>query len=267
VLDRQLKALAELDAATCRGLRGVFADIDDTLSWEGHLVPEAFVALHRLRESGLVVVPVTGRPGGWVDHIARFWPVEGVVGENGGLWFWRDEHRLVRRFAQPLMERRRNRERLDSLAAQVLAAVPGTALASDQPYRELDLAIDVREDVPPLADADIDKVVATFHAIGATCKVSSIHVNGWFGSFDKLSGCRSFVRDRFDRDLDAERDRWLFVGDSPNDEPLFAAFPVSVGVANVTAFTARMSSLPRYVTSKVGGFGFAELAARILELR
>jgi HAD superfamily hydrolase (TIGR01484 family) len=262
-----VRSLAELDAATCRGLCGIFADIDDTLSWEGHLVPEAFVALHKLRESGLAIVPVTGRPGWWVDHIARFWPVDGVVGENGGLWFWRDSERLVRRFAQPLEERRDNRARLDALSTEVLAAVPGTALASDQPYRELDLAIDVREDVPPLPDADIDKVVAAFHALGATCKVSSIHVNGWFGTFDKLSGCRAFVRDRFARDLDAERDRWLFVGDSPNDEPLFAAFPVSVGVANVAAFTSRMSSHPTYVTSKVGGFGFAELAARILEHR
>jgi HAD superfamily hydrolase (TIGR01484 family) len=266
-VDRELRPLAELDAATCRGLHGIFADIDDTLSWEGRLVPEAFVALHRLHEAGLAVVPVTGRPAGWVDHIARFWPVDGVVGENGGLWFWHEEHKLVRRFAQPLEERRDHRARLDALASDVLAAVPGTALASDQPYRELDLAIDVREDVPPLSDADIDKVVAAFHAIGATCKVSSIHVNGWFGTFDKLSGCRAFVRDRYGRDLDAERDRWLFAGDSPNDEPLFAAFPLSVGVANVTAFAERMTSLPRFVTPSVGGFGFAELAARILEHR
>jgi len=262
-----MKPLSDLDAETARRLRGIFCDIDDTLSWHGKLVPAAFVALERLHESGLVVVPVTGRPGGWVDHIARFWPVDGVVGENGGLWFWRDEERLVRRFAQPEDVRRANRAKLDALADQVLAAVPGTALASDQPYRELDLAIDVREDVPPLPREAVDRVVDAFHAIGASCKVSSIHVNGWFGDFDKLSGCRAFLRDRYALDLDAERDRWLFVGDSPNDEPLFMAFPVSVGVANIAAYLDRMAARPAYVTSSVGGFGFAELADHVLQNR
>ncbi len=262
-----VKPVSDLDASSVRQLRGIFCDIDDTLSWGGKLVAAAFVALQRLHESGLVVVPVTGRPAGWVDHIARFWPVDGVVGENGGLWFWRDQERLVRRFAQPEEIRRANRAKLDALADRVLAAVPGTALASDQPYRELDLAIDVREDVPPLSRRDVDRVVEAFHAIGARCRVSSIHVNGWFGDFDKLSGCRALLRDRFAIDLDAERDRWLFAGDSPNDEPLFDAFPVSVGVANIAEFLDRMTARPAYVTSSVGGFGFAELADRVLQIR
>lgn len=262
-----MKGLLELDPATCRGIRGVFCDIDDTLSWGGKLVPAAFVALSRLQEAGIRVVPVTGRPGGWVDHLARMWPVDGVVGENGGLWFWLEDGRMVRRFAQDAETRRQNRARLDAVADVIVERVPGAALASDQAYRDLDLAVDFREDVPELPPSAVDAIVAQFRAIGATCKVSSIHVNGWFGDFDKLAGCRAFARDRWGVGLDAEREQWLYVGDSPNDEPMFAFFPVSVGVANVTRFLDRMVAHPTYVTEGVGGHGFAELVDHLLENR
>jgi HAD superfamily hydrolase (TIGR01484 family) len=234
---------------------------------EGQLLPEAYAALHRLREAGLRVVPVTGRPGGWVDLIARLWPVDGVVGENGGLWFWREDGGMQRRFAQPEDERRANRARLEALAEIILRRVPGTALASDQPYRDLDLAIDFCEDVPPLGDDAIDAIVAEFEQAGATCKVSSIHVNGWFGDFDKLSGVRRFVRERWGDDLDAQLDRWLYVGDSANDEPMFAHFPHTAGVANVRRFLPRMKAHPRWITSREGGLGFADLADQVLAAR
>ena len=245
----------------------MFCDIDDTLTWHGKLVPAAFLALQRLQDAGLRVVPVTGRPGGWVDHVARMWPVDGVVGENGGLWFSMEGGRLVRRFAQDPFTRRLNRDRLDEVAGDILTAVPGAALASDQPYRDLDLAIDFCEDVPPLPRAQVDEIVRRFHLAGATCKVSSIHVNGWYGDFDKLAGCRGFVRDRWGEDLDATREEWLYVGDSPNDEPMFGFFPLSVGVANVAAFLDRMTAYPAYVTPFPGGQGFAEVAAHTLGLR
>ncbi|MEQ1569802.1 MAG: HAD-IIB family hydrolase [Myxococcota bacterium] len=263
-----MKPLSALDAAACTGLRGVLCDIDDTLTWEGKLVPAAFLALEALRSAGLRVVPVTGRPGGWVDHLARMWPVDGVVGENGGLWFHLDAGgRMVRRFAQDPDVRRRNRERLDELAGLILDRVPGAALASDQAYRDLDLAVDFCEDVAPLPRAAIDAIVEQFRAAGATSKVSSIHVNGWFGAFDKLAGCTAFVRERWGEDLAADRDRWLYVGDSPNDEPMFAFFPLSVGVANVARFVDRMRHLPRFVTPSNGGHGFAELAEVVLTHR
>lgn len=262
-----MRPLRELPVDAARRLVGVFCDVDDTLTWEGQLVPEAFLALHQAREAGLRVVPVTGRPAGWVDHLARMWPVDGVVGENGGLWFYRTGGRMVRRFAQPADERARNRDRLEAVGQRILAEVPGTALASDQPYRALDLAVDFREDVPPLDEDAIDAVVARFEEAGATCKVSSIHVNGWFGDFDKLSGCRAFVADRWGEDLDATADRWLYVGDSANDEPMFERFPLSVGVANVAGFLARMRSWPQYVCEGNGGYGFAELVELLRTLR
>lgn len=263
-----LTPVAELPDDRCLRLEGVLCDIDDTLTWEGRLVPGAFLALERLQHAGLKVVPVTGRPGGWVDQIARMWPVDGVVGENGGLWFWHDGERLHRRFLQPEDERRRNQERLTELGRLILARVPGTALASDQPYRDLDLAIDFCEDVPALDDAAIDAIVGHFRHAGATCKVSSIHVNGWYGSFDKLSGFAGLLRDRWGQSLDAVSDRWIYVGDSANDEPMFAHFAdTSVGVANVRHFLDRMRAHPRYLTQGSGGHGFVELVDRILEGR
>ena len=245
----------------------MLCDIDDTLTWEGRLVPKAFVALQRLQDAGLLVVPVTGRPGGWVDQIARLWPVDGVVGENGGLWFFMHNGQLERRFLQDSQTRSQNRERLNRLSENILSRVPGAALASDQPYRDLDLAIDFCEDVERLSPEAISRIVDLFHQAGATCKVSSIHVNGWFGEFDKLSGFEGLLKDRFEQPLSAALDRWLYVGDSANDEPMFAAFPHSVGVANVRDFLDQMDSAPAFITPSPGGHGFSELAEHILKAR
>ena len=261
------KAIEELRPEEARRLKGVFCDIDDTLTWEGRLIPAAFAALAQLQRLGLRVIPITGRPAGWVDHIARMWPVDGVVGENGGLWFYMEDGKLEMRFLQREAIRSANRRKLDAAADHILKAVPGTALASDQPYRALDLAIDFCEDVPSLPEASVDQIVAEFEAIGARCKVSSIHVNGWFGDFDKAEGCARFLKDRFGEDLDQERENYAFFGDSANDEPLFEAFPLSVGVANVSHFLQRMETGPRYITTGNGGHGFAEGIARILSHR
>lgn len=261
------RPIAQLSAEVCRDLVGVFCDIDDTLTHEGRLVPAAFLALARAQAAGLRVVPVTGRPAGWVDQIVRLWPVDGCVGENGGLWFSLEQGRLIRRFAQPPDVRAHNKTRLRELAERIPRIVSGAGIASDQPYRELDLAIDFREDVPPLDDQAIDRIVSEFEAAGATCKVSSIHVNGWYGAFDKLEGCRRFVRDHYGEELDPQLDRWLYVGDSANDEPMFAAFPHAIGVANVRRFLPRMKAWPAYIADAEGGAGFAEIMDRVLALR
>jgi len=142
--------------------------------------------------------------------------------------------------------------------------VPGAALASDQLYREADLAIDYCEDVPRLGEPAIDRIVAIMREAGMTAKVSSIHVNGWFGEYDKLGMTRTLMRERFATDLDARRAEYVFVGDSPNDSPLFAYFPHSVGVANVRQFGGRVDAWPAYVTGEAAGAGFAEVAERLL---
>jgi len=250
-------------------LRGLFLDIDDTLTTEGRLTAAAYAALERLHDAGLLVAPITGRPAGWCDHIARMWPVGGVIGENGAFYFAYDPaaRRLVKRFRDDDATRAANRARLAAVGDRILREVPGAALASDQLYREADLAIDYCEDVPRLDDAAVDRIVAIMRAAGMTAKVSSIHVNGWFGDYDKLGMTRTLMRERFGIDLDADRDRYVFVGDSPNDAPMFAYFPHSVGVANVRRFASRLEHAPAYVTAADAGAGFAELAARLLAAR
>ncbi|MSP54339.1 MAG: HAD family phosphatase [Myxococcales bacterium] len=271
-----MRPLEELGRAAVAPLIGVLCDIDDTLTLDGRLVPEAFLALEELQRAGLAVIPVTGRPAGWCDMIARQWPVSGVVGENGGLWFWMGAPerggtggadgalRLRRGFWQPAAEREKNRATLDAAAGRILAAVPGTALASDQGYRVLDLAIDFCEDVPPLPRPAVDAIVDAFTEIGATCKVSSIHVNGWFGDFNKLSGFGRLVAEL---GLPSDPARWAFVGDSANDAPMFSHFPLSVGVANVDHFLDRIPHWPRYRCEERGGVGFTAFAHRLLTLR
>jgi HAD superfamily hydrolase (TIGR01484 family) len=261
-----MRPLAQMPAATRRAIRGVLTDIDDTLSTDGRLTAEAYAALERLATAGKLVIPITGRPAGWCDHIARMWPVDAVVGENGALYMRHDRtaRRLVARFAVPEAQRRENRARLAAIGAKIVAAVPGCALASDQLYREADIAIDVREDVTPLPRAAVDRIVALMEAEGLTAKVSSIHVNGWFGRYDKLSMTRTLLAEAFGIDLDAQRERFVFVGDSPNDAPMFAFFPNAVGVANVRAFADRIATLPAWVTTHAAGAGFAEVASTLL---
>ena len=266
---RAMAPLASFPAAARARIRGVLTDIDDTISTHGRITAEAYGAMERLRAAGKLVVPITGRPAGWCDHIARMWPVDAVVGENGALYMRYDAagRRLVKRFVADDATRRANRERLAAIGAKILAAVPGTALASDQLYREADLAIDFCEDVAPLPRAAIDRVVALMEAEGMTAKVSSIHVNGWFGAYDKLAMTKTLFAEAFAIDLDRERDRFVFAGDSPNDAPMFAYFPHSVGVANVRAFADRIATLPAYVTEREAGAGFAELADLLLAAR
>ena len=256
-----MRPLADLDA---RGVTAVLADIDDTLTTDGKLTAEAYGALERLREAGFRVVPVTGRPAGWCDHIARMWPVDAVVGENGAFYFYYGDGRVQRRFQQDEATRAEKRARLHAVAATILAAVPGCALASDQPYRETDLAIDYCEDVPPLPVTAAERIAELMREAGLTAKVSSIHVNGWFGDYDKLATTRRLFNERFAIDLQTKNREIVFAGDSPNDAPMFGFFHNSVGVANVRKFEKLLEQKPRYVTTAAAGAGFSELAAHLL---
>jgi HAD superfamily hydrolase (TIGR01484 family) len=264
-----MQPLAEFPVEARHAVRGVLADIDDTLTTHGRLHAVAYTALERLRDAGLLVVPVTGRPAGWCDHIARMWPVDAVVGENGAFWFRHDARagRLVKRYVIGDAERVSRTQRLDAIAARILAEVPGAGIASDQLYREADLAIDFCEDVPPLDREAVARIVAIMQSEGLTATVSSIHVNGWFGGYDKLSTTRLALAEAFGIDVDRDRQHFVFAGDSPNDQPMFAFFPNAVGVANVRAMADLMQSLPHYVTPSPGSAGFAELAEALLAAR
>ena len=245
-------------------IRGLLFDIDETLTTDGRLTAEAYLAMERLRRSGRLAVPITGRPAGWCDHIARMWPVDAVVGENGAFYFRYRDGKLLKRYQDDDRTRAGKRARLGAIGERILAQVPGCALASDQAYRETDLAIDFCEDVPALPLETAGRIAALMREAGLTAKISSIHVNGWFGEYDKLATTRQLFVEQFSMDLDSANAELAFVGDSPNDAPMFAHFDNSVGVANVARFEGGLEAKPKYVTRGFAGAGFAELVAHLL---
>ena len=250
-------------------IKGVFCDIDDTLTRHGRVGSDVFAAMERLRAAGLLVVPITGRPAGWCDLIARQWPVDGVIGENGAMYFRYDDktRTMLRHYHTADGERITNRQKLNAIAKEVLATIPGAKIAADQAYREADLAIDFAEDTGPLERSAIDAIVEIFLKHKATAKVSSIHVNGWYGQYDKLTQTKKFMTDVFNVDLDQNRHEYTFVGDSPNDSPMFGFFPDAVGVANLADMIDQCPQIPAYISNGGSGDGFIEVAEAILQTK
>ncbi len=262
------KPLRAATAPALARLRWVLADIDDTITTHGRLTADAYAALEALQSLGIAVIPVTGRPAGWCDMIARFWPVAAVVGENGALWYAHDHAapRMRRWHAQAEAERLSRRATLDALAARALAEVPGSAIAADQPFRLFDVAVDFAEDVGPLPAGAPEAIAAIFHAGGAAAKISSIHVNAWMGEWDKRAGVENLFATLW-QPLDTVLDQVAFLGDSPNDAPMFARIPLSVGVANVAPFLPGMATPPAYIASAEGGAGFCEFVNAVIAAR
>jgi len=266
VTQHNMKPFRQFPQSSKPNIRFVLTDIDDTLTINGRLPAEVFTAMEILQKKGIRVIPITGRPAGWCDHIARMWPVDGVVGENGAFYFRYDEDRkkMRRRYFASEKRRQENHRKLEALKHDILQKVPGSNISADQVYREADLAIDFCEDVPSLTQNAIEEIVRLFTQAGAQAKISSIHVNGWFGDYDKLTMTKIFFEDVFELSLDLYKDRLVYVGDSPNDCPMFAFFPNSVGVANILDFKGRLDFEPAWITTKPGGFGFAEMAEILL---
>ena len=142
-MNQIIAPLDNISSEQLASLRGVFFDLDDTFTTHGKIPACSFQALWALKHADVVAIAVTGRPAGWCDHIARMWPVDGVVGENGAFYFWFDEEerRLKKRFLDTDSDRAQKRQRLMIIRDEILAAVPGCRVASDQNYREADLAI------------------------------------------------------------------------------------------------------------------------------
>lgn len=273
--------LSDAPPGSFSSVRYVLTDIDDTLTRDGFLEEEAYRAIWRLSRAGIGVIPVTGRPAGWCDCIARQWPVAGVIGENGAFAFYQDDgvlkhlyHPKATREIPPAHPRREEDGigesvgsplTLDELAEIVIETVPGTRIAKDQFSRKFDVAIDFREEEPKLDFATAERIRSICESHGAHAKVSSIHVNAWFGDYDKLSMARIFLFDVLGVDLDVEGLCVVFCGDSPNDEPMFAELTNAVAVANIRQFLPSLRYPPRYVCEQPHGSGFAELAAVILD--
>jgi HAD superfamily hydrolase (TIGR01484 family) len=276
VLPHKLESMQPLNlwqADARHQLVGVFTDIDDTLTTGGAITPDALQALAKLKNAGLHVIPITGRPVGWSQAFAAAWPVDAIVAENGAVALQRREpdssaaaQALHKRYQQDAPTRQTNFARMQAVAARVLREVAGATLAQDSAGRETDIAIDHSEFVD-LPAQGIAQAVQIMQSAGMNATVSSIHINGWFGTHNKWEGARWIVKELFGRELGLEIDRWVFVGDSTNDQRMFEAFPHCVGVANIRRFEAQLTHKPRYITQAERGAGFAEVARAILAAR
>ena len=259
---------------------GVLTDIDDTLTTDGAITPDALQALAALKAAGLPVIAITGRPVGWSEPFAALWPVDAIVAENGAVALLSSDflsknklkppsngrRQLSKIYQQDATTRAANFARMRQVAERVLSQVPEATLAQDSAGRETDIAIDHSE-FAHLSALQIGQVASIMRSEGMNASVSSIHINGWFGAHNKLNGAGWIVRDLFQRDLLTERSRWAFVGDSTNDQVMFEAFEHSVGVANICRFAAGLTRQPAYITRNARGAGFAEVAAAILAAR
>lgn len=262
-----MQPLAAWPVLARAGIAGVLTDIDDTLTTEGAVTPDALQALAMLAQAGLHVVPITGRPVGWSEPFALQWPVDAIVAENGAVALVRNGDGTLRKlYTQAAAERATNFARMQQVAQRIVREVPGATLSRDSGGRETDIAIDHGE-FTHLPESAIDRVVALMQAEGMNATVSSIHVNGWYGGHNKLAGARWIVRELFGRDLEQELERWVYVGDSTNDVLMFQHFPHSVGVANIRRFEDQLAFKPRYVTQGERGAGFAQVAAALLSAR
>jgi HAD superfamily hydrolase (TIGR01484 family) len=263
---------------------GVFTDIDDTLTTHGAITQDALQALADLKAAGLTVIAITGRPIGWCEPLAAGnpdqgtppWPLDAMVTENGALALVPDQNSpeplsnmrrvLSKIYQQDEATRTANRVRMERVAAQVLREMPDVQRTQDNGGRETDLAFDYNEftHLPP------DKVQAVLRILqdaGMHTTVSSIHIHGCFGVFNKWQGACWIVRQLFGRALAQEADRWVFVGDSGNDQAMFQHFTHSVGVANIARVVPQLRHLPTYITPSARGAGFAEVAHAMLEAR
>lgn len=259
------QALQKVASQQLSGIKALCFDIDDTFSSHGKILPEAYESLWKLKKAGFVLVPVTGRPAGWCDHIARFWPVDAVVGENGAFTFFMEDGKL-KTTTTPGASKDPKSE-IEKLAKDVLAKFPEAKWASDQNYRLYDLAIDICEDVKPWADGRVKELLEFLKAKKTHAKLSSIHVNAWFGNYSKVDGLKHALKNGPSALKKLSWKEMIFAGDSPNDEPLFEAFEKSVGVANLSKYLAQLKHPPTYLASQEAGLGFVELVDLLLSSR
>ena len=252
---------------------GVFTDIDDTLTTQGAITADALQALADLKNAGLHVIPITGRPVGWSEPFAKTWPVDAIVSENGSVALLSGNlanlpsiyatSSLLKIYQTNALFRSENYARMQAVTARILRELPQACVSQDSAGRETDIAIDHSE-FSHLDETTITRVVQIMQQEGMNATVSSIHINGWFGNHNKLEGARWIVRELFARDLSLEMDRWVYVGDSTNDQLMFEAFANSFGVANIQRFVPQLTSYPRYVTAQERGAGFAEMTRALL---
>lgn len=262
-----VQSIASFDEERAGKLRYILTDIDDTITYRGKMIPEALQALWDAHEAGLKIIPVTGGSAGWADTFLRRWPVDGIITESGALAYWFEDG-VKKTFIHPSLEDIDDyHQRLEALKDQILTDVPAAKVSTDQDFRLYDLAIDYHDETPYLSQDDVEAVLACCEKHAAHTGVSSIHINCWFGDFDKLSMVKEFLNLRYALSEREMKDQVFYCGDAVNDSPLFGFFPASGAVENIIPVLDHLSSLPSYITRGVGGKGFSAIVKTILEKR
>jgi HAD superfamily hydrolase (TIGR01484 family) len=257
-----------------RNIIGVFTDIDDTLTTDGAITPDALQALHDLKAAGLHVVAITGRPVGWSGPFALTWPVDAIVAENGAVALQKSDQiasmslspgrkQLSKLYQQDAPTRTAHYAKMQQVLARIERDIPGAQRSADSPGRETDIAIDHSE-FTHLAPERIAQVVQLMQSEGMHATVSSIHINAWYGAHNKLQGARWITQQLYGRNLGGEMNKWAYIGDSTNDQLMFEAFTHSLGVANIARFVPQLAHLPRYVTQGERGAGFRQFCDALL---
>lgn len=249
-----------------RALRGVLFDLDDTVLTHGLLERDAYAALWDLRDTGLRLVAVTGRPSGWGEVLARQWPIDGAVTENGAAHVVREGRGVAVLVDGSKEEVSARQARLDALVSEIACAFPDVRLSDDVHARRTDVTWDIGERAT-VERAVVDAIAARIVAAGARTTRSSVHLHATYERDDKASGAVRFLASRFGEDAGAALGRYAFCGDSGNDAACFAAFRTTFGVANVRAHLPALSVPPRWIASRERGAGFAEIARAILAAR
>ncbi|NTG28730.1 HAD-IIB family hydrolase [Agrobacterium rhizogenes] len=259
-----MQSLGSATASTFRSVRFVLTDMDETLTYQGRLAAATYGALERLQQAGVRVIPVTAAPAGWCDQMARMWPVDGVIGENGGFFFQRsaDGHDLTRTFWHIEADREAASDQFDRIAAHVRKTVPSATFADDQPFRLTSIAFRQPEDQEIRA-----AIIAALRASGADVAVNNLWVLGWLGGYDKLAMARRILAESYGIDIEKDRDAVLYVGDSTNDAPMFSFFRHTVGVSTVTRYLTEIPVPPNWITDGPGGAGFVEAADAVILAR
>jgi len=267
--ENAIKNIQDISAKFCKNLEYFFTDIDDTITNNGLLPASSLNQIWKLHDSGIKVVLITGRPAGWCDHFARMWPIDGVIGENGAFYYSFDRKNLKfeRVYYLSEQERLENRKKLNKVRERIIKEVPSCGIASDQDFRLFDLAIDCCEDVKRIKDKDFNKVFKILREENAMYKVSSIHINCWYGDYDKVSCLRKYLENKAGKSIKAMQEKIFFTGDSPNDEPIFKEMKYTGAVANINNFLDKLDFYPYFVASKDTSEGFKEIVNVILNKR
>jgi HAD superfamily hydrolase (TIGR01484 family) len=247
------------------GIVGVLTDVDDTLTHEGSLSAATYAALWDLKAAGFKIIPVTGRSTGWAHLILTQWPVDAVVAESGGTYLTKDTNGAIKvHFYESDMQRRR--QELLERCKHVLPRFSPLAFAVDNDYRCADIAIDFNEQIKlrPEQQHLVSALINELEALGYNARASSIHINAWLGTFDKAPGTIRLLNEHFADCVNPNQ--WVFIGDAPNDQTMFAQFANSVGVANILQHlkSGFLDFPPKYITQLGHGAGFAEVVQHLI---